>query len=207
MGSCVGPPAAYLGNYLTKTNTSFSQAIWPKDLIEKASYLVLEPSKGTPPPAPRPGFQPPNRTFRVIFCLPRTSGHYSHLELLYKVALQVPCSDGNSSRFVRKNKSQYQSPDSREAWTISEGIFQNKRPIQNSNWNKDPGSNHCSPLFFHFPQSWKFMLKNQWGWARYKGMCSNLKHVSWVLIHCTKIFCSRMSPFGDVHGLHPRLKD
>ena len=70
MGSSVGSPAAYLGNYLTKTNTSFSQAIWPKDLIEKAGYLVLEPSKSTPP-TPHPGFQPPNRTFRVIFCLPR----------------------------------------------------------------------------------------------------------------------------------------
>ena len=54
MGSSVGSPAAYLGNYLTKTNTSFSQAIWPKDLIEKAGYLVLEPSKSTPPhPPPR----------------------------------------------------------------------------------------------------------------------------------------------------------
>ena len=115
--------------------------------------------------------------------------------------------EGNSSRFERKNTSQHQSPDSQEGWLISEDIFQNKRPIQNSNWNKDPGSNHCSPLFFHFPQSWKFMLKNQWGWARYKGMCSNLKHVSWVLIHCTKTFCSRMSPFGDVHELYPWLKE
>ena len=86
MGSCVGPPAAYLGNYLTKTNTSFSQAIWPKDLIEKASYLVLEPSKGTPTPPPAQDSSHQTEHSELFFVFPENYQSFDfsldHLSLL-----------------------------------------------------------------------------------------------------------------------------
>lgn len=63
-----------------------------------------------------------------------------------RVALDVPRSNRDSSRLVRKIKSKYQSPvhDSWEARLMLENILPGKRPIKHPNWNKDPGSNHCT---------------------------------------------------------------
>lgn len=86
-----------------------------------------------------------------IFVFPGASDHYSHLEPPYKAGPRgsleiVGWIDGNSSGFVRKTKSkphlQFMTP-AWEARPTLEYIFQGKRAVKHSDWNKGPGSNHC----------------------------------------------------------------